>query len=818
MTTIGTVVLVLILLLVLAGVLFAAFAGWLYGWRIARAQPRVDGELAFPGLEKPVEILRDKHGVPTIYAQSRADLFRAQGFVHAQDRFWQMEQSRRVGRGTLAELFGEAALEADRFARIVGFLRSAQAEYDALDEETRQVLHWYAEGVNAWVGPRPGRVAAELNLLRATPAPWHPVDSIVWSKVVGWGLSANWESELTRVRLLAASDLWRAAELEPNLPASTPFVTETPDAQQQRLVHAAGLLLNHLEPIKQWITPLREGKGSNAWVVAPSRSLTRKPVLAGDPHLPATIPGMWYENHLCAPDFEVVGASFAGVPGVVIGHNEDLAWSVTNGAIDQQDLYIEQADPNDPTRFAYNGQFEQAQVFEEQIRVRWRAQPVVERVVVTRHGPLISHLIPEAERAALPPLAVRWVGHEPGGNLRSVLRMNAATSTEEFEAALADWTVPAQNFIFADVRGNIGYRLAGRIPMRANHIGAVPAPGWTGTHEWTGAIPFAELPNAANPETGFLVSANNKPVGDEYPHFLGLEFNPGWRAQRITEALSERERYSVRDMEEIQLDTKSPYAAELTRWLTLINSDDPWEKVSIQALRKWNHRMEVDSMPALIFHQTLLYLLEMVFGDKLGGVGPAYLGSSVTPLFAFSSHVARAELRLLELLNSEESSVWYMEARTGRRRTRDELLAEALTRAVRDLRTTIGDSTLKWQWGRSHQVMYAHPLGSARLLRNVFNRGPIPVGGDNNTAMLTMHTLRLPLGLVRVVPSYRQIVEVGAWDRMQSVTATGQSGHPLLSHYDDQMVMWREGVYHLTPWRRDLIEKAATARLLLRPA
>ncbi len=813
--TIGTIFLIFFSLLLLAGLLFAGVIAWLYGWHIARAQPRHEGAFSAACFEQEVEVLRDKHGVPTLYARTRADLFRAQGLVHAQDRFWQMEQARRTAHGTLAELFGEPALEADRFSRIVGFARAAQAELDALDADTRQVLTWYAEGVNAWLAARPGRIAAELNLLRAKPAAWQPLDTLAYAKLIAWGLSGNWESELARLRMLAAGDPWRVAELEPDLPAGTPLVTELPGEEQQRLVHAAGLLLTQLEPLKQWIGGMQHGQGSNAWAVAPSHSLTRKPIVAGDPHLPAQIPGIWYENHLCAPGFEVVGASFAGLPGVIMGHNEEIAWSLTNGSVDQQDLYIERADPADATRFEHAGGFEQAQVIDELIRVRRRAQPVTQRVVVTRHGPIITQLLPEGERANLPPMALRWVGHAPGHGIRAILALNAATTLEEFESALADWQAPAQNFVFADVRGNIAYRMAGQIPLREGHVGAVPAPGWTGAHEWTGMIPCAELPALQNPPAGLIVSANNKPVGDDYPHFLGLEFSPGWRAARITAMLGERERYSVRDMEEIQLDTQSGYAAELTRWLTLVSSDEPWEKTSIQALRKWNHRMEVDSLPALVFHYTLLQLLAMVFGDKLNAVTGAYLGSSITPIFTFSSHIDRAELKLLELLNSEEQSAWYMEMKSGRRRTRDELLAEALGAAVRELRKELGDSTLKWQWGRSHQVMYAHPLGSARLLRNAFNRGPIPIGGDNNSALQTRYTPRLPLGMVQVVPAYRQIIEVGAWDRMQSLTATGQSGHPLMSTYDDQMVMWREGVYHSTPWRRELVEKATVARMKL---
>ncbi len=822
----GTVVAVVLFgLVALALVVFGLVIAYIYGWLIGRAQPRLDGALPVAVLDAPVEVLRDKHGVPHIYARSRADLFRAQGFVHAQDRLWQMEQSRRAASGTLAELFGAPALEADRFSRVVGFRRAAEADLASLDPEGRRLLEWYAEGVNAYIAARPGRLAAEFNLLRVQPAPWTAVDTLAYAKLIAWGLSNNWESELTRLRLLLAGGPYRAAELEPDAPPATPFVLEATGEEQQRLLHAAGLLLNHLEPLKQWLGVAAGGaggQGSNAWVVAPRHSLTRKPVLANDPHLVAQLPGILYESHLSAPDFEVTGAGFPGVPCVLIGHNEEIAWGITNGAADQQDLYIERPDPADPSRFEFAGAYEPAQIVEESIRVRGRRRAEtavhVERVLITRHGPLISHLLPEEARRAAPALAVRWVGHEAGAFVPAILGLNQAATLEEAKAALRPWTAPSLNVVLADVRGRIAYQYIGHIPRREQNPGTVPAPGWTGTHEWQGYIPFDELPCAQDPESGRLVSANNRPVGDGYPHFLGLEFDPGWRALRIEELLAERERHSVRDMEEIQLDTVSKYAAELVRWITLLSSEDSWEKVSLQALRKWNLRMDADSMAALVFHYVLLELLAMVFGDKLGPVGGAYLGGSVSPLFPFASHTDRAQQRLLELLESEEESVWYTDTATRRPRTRNELLQEALTRAVHRLRDDIGDSTLKWQWGRMHQVSYAHPLGSVRLLRGIFNRGPVPVGGDNSTPLQTRHSPRLPLGMVQVIPAYRQIVEVGTWDRMHSVTPTGQSGHPFSPNYDDQMPMWREGVYHLMPWSREAVEKVAVQRQLLNPA
>jgi penicillin amidase len=809
---------VLIVLLLLVG----GFFFYLYYWLIQRAMPELTGEFTVPGLEQPVEIRRDKHGIPHIYAGSQADLFRAQGFVHAQDRLWQMEQNRRIARGTLAELFGEAALEADRFSRIVGFLRAAEAELAALDTETHQVLTWYAEGVNAYIAARPGRLAAEFNLLRAQPTPWTPLDTLAYSKVVSWGLSINWESELARLRSLHGLDPAAAAELEPDYPAKTPIILEgVSSAALTRLLSTAGLLLNGYEPLKAWLGASADGQGSNSWVVAPKASLNRRPLLCNDPHLALAVPGVFYENHLVAPDFEVSGVSFLGAPGVVIGHNEEIAWGITNALVDVQDLYLERPHPADATRFAYGDGWEAATVIEETIHVR-RGQPHTERVVITRHGPLIDALVrPSAnatpsEEAPLH-LALCWTGHQPGHILRSVLRLNQAHTWDEFCAALADWSTPPQNVTFADARGNIGYLLAGAVPKRTHNLGLTPAPGWLADYTWQEFVPAAELPRLYNPPSGLIVTANHKIVGDDYPYFLGVEFDPGWRAARIEERLLAKERHTLRDMEEMQLDTFSKYAQALTPWLTLLNSEDPWEKAALVALRKWNFRMDSESEAPTVFTYWLITLLDMVFGDKLGTPYPDYLGISRTPLFLIHGMTQHAETRLLELLDQAEGSVWYMEAATGRTRTREELLQESLTRAIKLLREQTGDSTRLWSWGRVHQLRYVHPLGSVRLLQNLFNRGPFPVGGDATSPNVTRQAPRLPLSLVQVAAAYRQIFEVGVWDRSQSVINLGQSGHPLSRQYDDQMVLWREGLYHPMPWSEEAVRKATVEQIRLKP-
>lgn len=818
-----TTLLIILVILFLAVALFGGIFLYVYWWLIQRALPDLDGSLPVDFLDAPVEILRDQHGVPHIYAQTLPDLFRAQGFAHAQDRLWQMEQNRRIASGRLSELFGAAALDVDRFSRIVGFWRAAQAELATLEPEMVAVLEQYVAGVNAYIRSRPGRLAPEFNLLRRQPEPWTPLDVLAFSKVMGWSLSVNWESELVRLQLANQLDPMLAADLEPDYPAINPAITEALGEKSMRLVSTAGLLLNQYEQLRRWLGPAGPNQGSNNWVVGPKASSSGRAILCNDPHLSLTMPGVWYENHLhcvgrtVSPtynNFHVSGVTFAGAPGVVIGHNERIAWGVTNAFPDVQDLYIERPHPTKANHFAYGDDWEEAQVIEETIVVRRQNRPHVEQVVITRHGPLIDRLT--AVDAGVP-LALRWQGHQPGRLLRAILGINRAQNWQEFDAALADWSVPAQNFVYADVDGNIGYRLAGDIPIRRAGLGLVPAPGWTDEYEWTGLIPHAELPTVYNPPSGLIVTANNKLTGDDYPYFLGVEHFPGWRARRIEEMLREKRRLNLRDMEQMQLDTTSLYAAALAPILAAHQSSDPYVNIGVNLLRNWSHSMEKESGAALVFHYTLLHLLDMTFGDKLGPAKRGFLGGTLSPLFLISGFMHRAETRLLEILRENEESRWYTDAKTGRQRSRDELIGEALLLSVRRIRKEVNPTPRNWAWGRMHQIRYGHPMGSVRILRGFFNRGPFPVSGDGTTPNQTSYAPELPPGLAQIVASYRQIFDVGDWDAARTITTSGQSGHPLSRNYADQMPMWLEGNYHPMPWSRAAVEKIAERRLHLIP-
>lgn len=811
----GVVITLGVLLALIA--LVGGFLLYLYWGLVQRPTPKASDRVEVAGLTERVEVLLDKHGIPHLYAQHETDLFRAQGFLHARDRLWQMEQNRRIAHGTLAEIFGESALEVDRFSRIVGFRRAAQAETREIDAATTATLEAYVAGINGYMEANRGRLGAEFNLLRFAPALWTVEDVVALHKLFAWSLSVNWESELTRLQLLAKLGPMRAAELEPDYPAKTPLILEAVGSSEStRLLSTAGLLLNELEKIKQWVGQPAEGMGSNSWVIAPKHSQNRRAVLCNDPHLALQIPGVWYENALHCPTLEVSGVSYPGLPGVLIGHNAQIAWGLTNAFVDVQDLYLERAEGDALTRFAFRDEWEAATVLEETIRVRRQPQPHVERVVITRHGPLISNLIRTSGSAPLP-LALRWVGHLPGNGLAALLKLNRAQDWGEFVAALADWGSAPQNVTYADYDGNIGYVLAGMMPVRRHNLGIVPAPGWDGAHEWTGMVPANELPRLFNPPSGRIVTANNKIVGDDFHHFLGIDFIPGWRAARIEEILAEKDRYSLRDMEEMQLDVTSKFAATLAPFFAQLNSDDPFVKVAIGYLRRWTFQLDAESTAGLILHYALLCLLDEVYGKKLGELSDPFLGETRSPIFLMNGYAHRATAKLVELLAAEEESSWYTDAETQRHRTRDEVLYVALAQAVKLIRAELGDNARRWNWGRMHQVRYTHPLGSVRLFGSLFNRGPFPVGGDATTPNQTSHAPHLPLSLVQVTASYRQIYDVGMWDQAKTVTTSGQSGHPMSANYADQITMWLEGVYHPMPWSRQAVQAAARNRLELVP-
>lgn len=734
-------------------------------YAVRRAFPQTSGRIVLDGLRGTVEVMRDRWGIPHIYAQDDLDLFFAQGFVHAQDRLWQMEFNRRAASGRLSEIFGPVTLDTDRFLRTVGLRRAAEAEAAQLGDEMTRVLQAYADGVNAYIASRRGRLPLEFALLRYAPEPWSPVDSVAFGKLMAWTLSGNWDSEILRAHLVSRFGEAGMERLMPAYPAGMPVIVPA-GADYRPFRSAAALrLAAH--------APARNGTGSNNWVIAGSRTTTGTPILANDPHLEAAMPSIWYEMDLSSERFHVAGATFAGAPGVIIGHNARIAWGVTNAGPDVQDLYLERFDPDDPTRYEFKGQWEQATVVEESIVVKGRRDPLILPVRITRHGPILNGVVDGLDAF----VALRWTALDPGTILGSVLRLNQARNWGEFREALKLWTVPAQNFVYADVDGNIGYQLPGRIPVRAKGDGLLPVPGWMGEYEWVGEIPFEELPSSFNPERGYVITANNRIIPDGYKHFIAAEWDPGFRAQRIETMLTAQPKVSPEVVADMQLDTTSLPAQAILRSLRGVQVTEEPEASLLAELRAWDGVLAPESSAAAIYEAFRVALSRLLFEDALGPE-------------MFKRYLDRSDAWTLTILRlfDEPSSPWWGPA------GRDALVGKALAEARETLTQRLGSNQSNWTWGRLHLMRFEHPMGRVPALGRIFNATAPPTGGDAftvNNGGFSVKTFRQV-----IVASYRQILDVGNWDRSMAIHTTGQSGLPFHRHYKDFITAWATGQYH----------------------
>ncbi|HKF36137.1 MAG TPA: penicillin acylase family protein [Ktedonobacteraceae bacterium] len=803
----------------------AGLAGGAYYILMRRPLPKTKGELHLQGLHEPVEVITDRYGVPHIYAQNEDDLFFAQGFVHAQERLWQMEFNRRLGSGELAEIFGAAALELDRFTRRLGAHRASAAAVEHLSEHSKRILNAYAQGVNAFIEGNSNKLPLEFTLLRFKPAPWRIENSIQWSKMMGWNLAGNWETEVIRAHIVAKLGAERAAKLEAGYDPGHPLII--PPGVEYR-----GLNLDILEQYEQLKQLSGFGMlgGSNSWAVDGTMTTTGFPILCNDPHLEQTAPSIWYECHLVAGDIDVIGASFPGAPGIVIGHNRYIAWGITNAISDVEDLYIEKFNPQNPNQYEYMGKWEEAQVIREEIKVRGTRAPVIEEVRITRHGPILTSMQrPSSDDEARKngatassgelPLALRWTGLEKHDIISAAQKMIRATTSEEFREALREWDQPPQNIVYADIHGNIGYVMAGAVPIRPNNGQALlPSPGWTGEYEWTGYIPFDELPQTFNPEQHFIVTANNRVVDDTYPYYISNEWLNGYRAQRIRDLLTSKEqKLALSDMATIQADYYSLPAAEIVPHMLKIQVSTPLEKTALDVLRTWNYILAPDSAAAAIYI-TFLYKLErIVFSALLDGeesLMQSYLGVGSTMLAPLNAYASRDKPLLIRLLNEHNDS-WFADSTApDGPGSWDQALSKAFQAAIEDLRAKLGKDAARWKYGAIHKMTYSHPLGMVKPLDRIFNRGPYPIGGDIDTVNMGKTLLNQPEKVV-TVPSYRLIANLADLKASLSAHAPGQSGHPASKHYADFIKTWLSVEHHPQLFERNMIEEHAAGVLQL---
>ncbi len=856
----------LLALLLVSGVVVGAVA-----WnQVTRSFPTMDGEAVLSGLDAPVTVNRDERGVPDIYADDALDLFKAQGYVHAQDRFFEMDLRRHITAGRLSELVGPTGLDTDKVIRTLGWRRVAEKSLPMLSAPTRRYLQAYADGVNAYLRGKqanPSQVAVEYAILgQRVPSyrieDWGPIDSLAWLQAMAWDLKGNYSDELTRARLAGSMSQAQIAQIFPAFPADrSPIVARgrsasgassplpgayrsganaaaptLAEADRRPDVQAAYASVQRAFDAVPSLLGTGDGVGSNSWVVAGSRTTTGKPILANDPHLAVGIPGIWYQGGLhcrvvsAECPFDVSGFSFAGLPGIVIGHNARVAWGMTNLGPDVTDFYLERVQGQTTLR---DGSWVPLDVRTETIKVPGQADRKI-TVRSTRHGPILSDVVPSvsalASTAPVPgsadadradyAVSLAWTGLEPSRVADAIMGFNTARDFTEFRSAAELFAVPAQNLVYADVEGHIGYQAPGRIPIRAAALagarpGAWPAPGWTSSYDWSGTVPFDQLPSVLDPSEGFIVAANQQASAEPLP-FLTGDWDPGLRSQRIRDLIEAKDKLSPADMVGIQADTRATWAQPLVKSLLTVDLDNSFAKEGQELLRGWDLTNPADEDPAdeddaaaaAFFNVVWDNLVRLTFDDEL----PAGLQSSGGSRWAAS---------LTALLAQPKSGWWDDKLTPTLVEGRDEILKQAMVNARLELTERLGKEPKDWRWGDLHRLTLTHKvLGGSTVpgvVRALVNVGPIHLGGGG-TEVNALGWDAAKGYDVNWGPSMRMVVDLAALDRSLWQNQTGQSGHPSHDNYADQVDDWVAVRLHPWPFGEQAVSANAEDTLTLKPA
>ncbi|UYN92399.1 MAG: penicillin acylase family protein [Anaerolineales bacterium] len=820
--------------------LLAAVVAILLPGQIKASYPQIDGEIQVPGLQGEVEVIRDENGIPHIYASNEHDLFFAQGYVHAQDRFWQMDFQRHTSRGRLSELMGSNTADIDQFLRTMGWERVARAEMELLDEQSMAMLEAYSAGVNAYMADRSGtELSLEylfLKLLNSnyTPRPWEPLDTVSWAKAMAWDLRDNMDTEIERALLLKYFSEQQIAELYPAYPEDKPVMvpdfelSEESISVQNLAPHGAEVaaLMESLETRVAALDALLDSDpntelGSNSWVVSGDLTASGMPLFANDPHLGQSAPSIWYQVGLhCEPvgpdcNFNAAGVSFVGAPGVVLGHNDRIAWGFTNVGPDVMDLYVVLVNPDNPFQYEMNGEWVDMQVIEEEIVVAG-SETIVLPVRITQFGPIVSDTygsltdFDETSGLNLPEnyaVALSWTALQPGTTLQSLFKLNRAQNFEEFREAAREFVVPSQNLLYADVDGNIGYQMPGYIPLRAAGDGRFPAPGWTEQFAWTGYIPFEHLPYAYNPESGYIVTANNAVVGAEYPYHIADMWDYGYRAQRIVDMIEGAPGpIDSAYYQEMLADNLNLGAGPVVDALVALDYGDARLNELRDLLAQWDGRHDKESAGAALFVPVWKHLLANTFNDDLPeDAWPNAGGGS-------GWYVV-----IQNLLAQPESHWWDDSATADVVETRDEILQRAFADGVAEVEDKLGKDESQWAWGDLHTITFEHGvMSSFPLIDRLFNPGPYRLSGGNSIVNATGWGGD-PDYSTSTIPSKRTIFDLSDWQNALQITSLGQSGHVNHEHYNDLAPLWADLQFIPLHWERAAIEAAAEGHLILKP-
>ena len=806
--------------------IIAFVAGGTAWWFIYRPLPQLDGSISLPGLQKEVAVERDNWGVPHIRASSLQDAVEAQGYVMAQDRLWQLDLMRRASRGQLSEIVGPLALKSDKQFRTFGFSRAAERDYAAMDKDSRALMEAYARGVNAFIEQHQKSLPLEFTLLKYKPQPWQPTDSLVIAGYMYQTLTDTWERELDRAKVEErvgadrSKDLFavdapmdhfvvgdpevpndgsQASRVDPDdedddddMPTDTILKAAVPGAGGVRTPETFADVTSALWPsiegyLEETQSEIRQGLGSNNWVVSGAHTATGKPLLANDTHLELSIPPIWYEIHLTAPGYNAKGFTLPGAPLIVIGHNDRIAWGFTNNGADVQDLYIETFNPAAPDEYRVNGAWVKAQVFDEMIHVKGQPDEHL-KVVVTRHGPVVHQ---EGNKA----YALRWTALEPDGLGSTYNWLSTANNWREFREVMKRVWGPGQNAVYADVDGNIGYVMAARVPTRKKGHGEVPIPGDTDAYEWTGYIPFDQLPQALNPDSGLIVTANARVVGPNYKPYLTDRWEEPYRTARIYDLLHDKTDLRPIDMLKVETDTFSfPHvflADQISAASKTAQPKDPRARKLIDGLKDWNGIADADS--------SLVSFLVMARRAALDLILEPYLGRD-TNLYSWRSTA------FLQKVLTDRPAKWLPPAY----KNYDELLAATADRAVSMLaEQTKSERIDDWQWKELNSLDMLHPIGREGFLKHLLSITGKPQSG-------TGYSVRA--ATKRHGPSMRFIANLANWDDSILLIPAGESGQVGSGHYTDQFSYWYEGKPIIAPFSDAAEAKDRKHTLTLKPS
>ncbi len=819
-----------LLLLAVAAACGALWYRWLYS-----PLPQLDGEVRLNGLQAKASVRRDRHGVPYVTAENEEDLYFAQGYVMAQDRLWQMDLMRRAAGGRLSEIMGQRTLEADLRQRAYGFRRVAERAVRLLPPDQLAPLEAYARGINAYIDERRDNLPVEFRILRYEPEPWDVADSVVVGKLIAQTLASSWDRDIMRGSVLSQLDDLSRQYMTPEYspedlivvgsddgPAPSPLTPESASRPGGKASPAkARQISSRVERARKAPKPLADAArelaaanpkqverdmlaalgleaempGSNNWVISGARTTTGKPIMANDPHLGHGVPSTWYQMALSTGDgqINVAGVTFPGIPGVVIGHNGRISWGVTNAFLDVQDLYAEEFNPDNPYQYRVGTEWRDAEVVHEKVKVRrstfgTAADEVEREVVITRHGPIITEQ--DGKKMAL-----RWTALDDVCEFAAFRGLMRAANWDDFRAALREYRGPAQNFVYADADGNIGYYVAANVPVRGSGDGSVPYDGAADANDWRGYIPFDELPHVYNPPQGYVVTANNRTVGTSYKHFLNHEWYAPYRAKRIAQLIESKEKVSVEDAQAMQADVYSLVDVNFTREAKRILEDspyrdDPTAREIIGQIDAWDGQLQPDSIVPTTLSLTRRKLTDAIYKAKLG---------TDFQNFKWFNQTTGVELMLRrqppELLPADCSSY-------------AELIIRSYNEAVSYLTDNLGTDRKQWNWSRANVTAdFRHPLGVGPL-GFLFDLDSQKMGGGTQTVNCNGGGWGV---------SMRLVVDMSDLDNTRQGVTTGQSGQIGSPFYSDQLADWHAARTPHFPFSETKVNEATVHRLTLAP-